>query len=183
VIYFCPYDQPALRGFFQQIASREGTALLPLSIVHQFISELKQRNRTELAREAAYYEAIMGGHLRNGIQSVSRKELRKVMDRYEGELQVITQIMLENSKESEFVGCDKILELIKQVRTELEDAVIPELSITKLKTMRLNNEEQEEQLSPSKIVSPIFEEIGEYEVKRLLDHYGCVIRRKLGFYR
>lgn len=30
---------------------------------------------------------------------------------------------------------------------------------------------------------PIFSEIGEYEVKRLLVHYGSQVRRKLAFYR
>jgi hypothetical protein len=32
-------------------------------------------------------------------------------------------------------------------------------------------------------VAPIFSEIGEYEVKRLLTHYGTQVRRKLAFYR
>lgn len=106
------------------------------------------------------------------------------MDRYDGELQVLTHIMLQNSKDADFVGCALVLELIKQVRQELNDAVIPELSITKLKTMRLGSDRQhEDQQSPSQIIAPIFEEIGEYEVKRLQEHYNCVIRRKLGFYR
>jgi len=59
------------------------------------------------------------------------------MDRYQGDLQVITQIMQENPKNAEFIGCDLVLELIKQLTQELEDAVIPELSITKLKTLRI----------------------------------------------
>ncbi len=57
----------------------------------------------------------MGGHLKNGIHSLSRREMVKAMDRYQGELQVITQIMQENSKNAEFVGCSLVLELIKQV--------------------------------------------------------------------
>lgn len=123
----------------------------------------------------------MAGHLRNGIQAISRKELRKAMDRYEGATQVITQIMLESSKDAEYVSCALVLELLQQVRTELEDAVIPELSITKLKTMRLDSEREGKE--EGERVLPMFEEIGEYEVKRLLEQYGCIVRRKLAFYR
>jgi len=56
--------------------------------------------------------------------------MMKAMDRYQGDLQVITQIMQENPKNAEFIGCDLVLELIKQLTQELEVAVIPELSIT-----------------------------------------------------
>jgi hypothetical protein len=82
----------------------------------------------------------MGGKLKQGVQALSRKELLKAMDRYDGDLQVITEIMRENSKEAEFIGCELVLELIRQVQGELDDAVVPELSITKLKTLRLESD-------------------------------------------
>jgi hypothetical protein len=148
---------------------RQGTPALPLPTVHQFISELKQRDRAELTREAAYYSELMGRKLRQGIKSVSKRELLKAMDRYDGELQLLTEIMWENSGEAEFVGCELVLDLIRQVQKELEDAVIPELFITKLKTLRLESDHGGEEEMGVK-VAPIFSEIGEYEIKRLLTH-------------
>ncbi len=103
----------------------------------------------------------MGGKLRQGIQNVSKRELLKVMDRYDGDLQLLTEIMRENSKDAEFIGCELVLELIRQVQEELEDAVIPELSITKLKTLRLDSDRGGEVEMGVK-VGPIFSEIGEY---------------------
>lgn len=85
----------------------------------------------------------MGEKLKQGLHSVSRKELLKAMDKYDGDLQIITEIMRENSTEAEFIGCELVLELIRQVQGELEDAVIPELSITKLKTLRLESDRSE----------------------------------------
>lgn len=80
----------------------------------------------------------MRQNLQNGIEVVSKKQFRKIMDKFMGEANTITQILIENSKNAEFISCQLVLELLNQVKVEIEDAVVPELSITKLKTLRLN---------------------------------------------
>lgn len=57
------------------------------------------------------------------------------------------------------MSCPLVLQLIQQIREELKDAVIPELSITKLKTMRINSDRQAEGEVEGEVqasVSPIF---------------------------
>ncbi len=144
VLYHCPYDVATLRGFFHQICEREQATQLHLDIVHQFISELKQRNRALLGQQSDYYAAKMQELLQNGRKMITRRELRKIMDRHEGQLQIITEILAENSKKSEYVGCELVLQLLKEVKAELEDVIVPELSITKLKTLRIDKEANEE---------------------------------------
>lgn len=92
----------------------------------------------------------------DGIEVVSKKQFRKIMDKFMGEMGTITQILIENSKNAEFVSCQLVLELLNQVKVEIEDAVVPELSITKLKTLRLNVTKNNEENPPSSIILPLF---------------------------